>query len=77
MPTADDGVLPHGTGYVTDLGMCGSHAGVLGVAAEPILHKFLVKTPVVFTPAEGQRALHGVLFTVEDGRCVAVERIRA
>lgn len=74
--TADEQILPGGTGYVTDLGMCGSHAGVLGVATEPILHKFLVKTPVIFTPASGQRALSGVLFTVENDRCTAVERIR-
>ncbi len=75
--TADEQILPGGTGYVTDLGMCGSHAGVLGVATEPILHKFLVKTPVTFTPAIGQTEIHGVLFTVENDRCTAVERIRA
>ena len=40
--TADAQVLPGGTGYVTDLGMCGSHAGILGVKTESIVHKFTV-----------------------------------
>ena len=70
--TADAQILPGGTGYITDLGMCGSHAGILGVATEPILHKFLVKTPVQFTPAAGRDELHGVLFTFDGaGRCTA------
>ena len=73
--TADAQVLPGGTGYITDVGMCGSHAGVLGVAAEPILHKFRVKTPVQFTPASGMRELHGVLFTLDGARCVSAEGV--
>ena len=73
--TADAQVLPGGTGYITDVGMCGSHAGVLGVATEPILHKFRVKTPVQFTPASGMRELHGVLFTLDGARCVSAEGI--
>lgn len=73
--TADAQILPGGTGYITDLGMCGSMAGVLGVATEPILHKFLVKTPVIFLPAEGQNELHGALFEIENGKCVRVESV--
>jgi len=73
--TADAQVLPGGTGYITDVGMCGSHAGILGVATEPILHKFLVKTPVQFTPAVGDCALHGVLFEIQSGKCVKAEGI--
>ncbi|MBQ8747383.1 MAG: YmdB family metallophosphoesterase [Clostridia bacterium] len=73
--TADAQVLPGGTGYITDLGMCGSHAGILGVATAPILHKFLVKTPVMFTPAEGQNEIHGALFEIRDGKCFRAESI--
>jgi metallophosphoesterase (TIGR00282 family) len=63
--TADAQILPGGTGYITDVGMCGSHAGILGVATEDILHKFRLKTPVYFTPAKGQCAIHGVLFEID------------
>ena len=75
--TADACVLSGGTGYITDLGMCGSHAGVLGVKTECILKKFLVKTPVFFEPAVGECAAHGCLFTVDtsSGKCLAAEGI--
>lgn len=63
--TADARVLPKGTGYITDLGMTGSEAGVLGVKTECIIHKFTVRTPVYFEPAEGEPAAHGALFTVD------------
>ena len=57
--------------------MCGSHAGILGVSTDAILHKYLVKTPVQFLPAQGEEQLHGALFTLEEssGKCIAVERI--
>ena len=73
--TADARIFPGGTGYITDIGMCGSHAGVLGVSADAILHKFLVKTPVQFTPASGEVEGHGVLFEVSAGRCMSAESV--
>ena len=76
--TADAQILPGGTGYITDAGMCGSHAGILGVSTDAILHKYLVKTPVQFSPAKGQREVHGVLFEIEpNGRCTRAESVRA
>ena len=77
--TADASVLPGGTGYITDLGMCGAHAGILGVSTEAILHKYLQKTPVQFTPAEGDLRINGALFEIDEktGRCLSAERITA
>lgn len=63
--TADIKVLPEGTGYITDLGMCGSHSGVLGVKTECILHKFTVHTPCRFEPSEGQMEAHGAVFDLD------------
>lgn len=79
VPTADVCVLPGGTGYITDLGMCGSYAGILGVKTESILHKFTVKTPVVFEPAVGDVKLSGAYFEVDEktGKCVRAERVEA
>jgi len=75
--TADARVLPGGTGYITDLGMTGSEAGVLGVKTEAIIHKFTVRTPVYFEPAEGSPAAHGALFTVDTdtGLCTDAQGI--
>lgn len=76
--TADEQILPGGTGYITDAGMCGSMNGVLGVKTEAVIHKFTVRTPVRFDPAEGNPAIHGVLFTLDEktGKCAAAERVR-
>ena len=76
--TADEQILPGGTGYITDVGMCGSMNGILGVKTEVVIHKFTVRTPVRFDPAEGNPALHAVLFSLDEntGRCASVERIR-
>lgn len=75
--TADCQILPGGTGYITDLGMCGSHNGILGVKTESIVHKFTVKTPVLFEPAVGNVKLSGAVFDVDEktGKCVKAERI--
>lgn len=71
--TADARVLPKGTGYITDLGMTGSESGVLGVKTECIIHKFTVRTPIYFEPAEGELAAHGALFTVDTATGLCTE----
>ncbi len=78
IPTADLSVLPHGTGYITDLGMCGSHAGVIGVKTECVLHRFKSMTPVTFESAEGEVSAEGAMFTVDTscGRCVEAVPVR-
>ncbi len=78
IPTADACVLPGGTGYITDLGMCGSFNGVLGVKTECILHKFRSPVPVTFEAAEGNVSAHGAVFTVElpSGKCISAERVQ-
>jgi len=75
--TADAQILPKGTGYITDLGMCGSHNGILGVKTESIVHKFTVKTPVMFEPAKGNCQLHGAYFEIDEksGKCLRAERV--
>ena len=76
--TNDASVLPGGTGYITDLGMCGSMNGVLGVKTECIIHKFTVKTPMGFEPAEGGEMINGAIFEIDTDtkkcvRCAAVK----
>lgn len=75
--TADIQILPGGTGYITDLGMCGSHAGILGVSTDSIIHKFTVKTPIRFEPASGSEKINGAYFEIDEktGKCTKVERV--
>lgn len=75
--TADEQVLPHGTGYITDLGMSGPDDGILGTKTEAVLTKMRDKMPAHFTVAEGKIVLRGALFTIDPSakRCISVQRV--
>jgi metallophosphoesterase (TIGR00282 family) len=75
--TADEQILPHGTGYITDLGMCGPDDSVLGVDAKCIIEKLRMHTPVKFTVSGKKITAHGVVFTLDagSGKVKAVERV--
>lgn len=77
VPTADEGILPAGTGYITDAGMCGPAVSVIGVAPALAIQKQRLHIPVRFETAAGPCVLQGVLFTLDEksGRCTAAHRI--
>ncbi|MBT9133569.1 MAG: hypothetical protein DDT37_00553 [Firmicutes bacterium] len=60
--TADERLLPKGTAYLSDAGMCGPYNSVLGIAAAPIIRKFTTGLPVRFELAEGPKVLCGVVY---------------
>lgn len=76
--TADEQILPHGTGYITDIGMTGPDNGILGTDAEAVIYKMRTQMPSRFKVADGNIVGHGALFTMDEKqgyRCVKVERI--
>ena len=75
--TADETVLPHGTGYITDAGMTGPIESVLGVKPELVIKKQLSKMPVRFDFADGDCKMDGVLFDIDEktGLCRSAERL--
>jgi metallophosphoesterase (TIGR00282 family) len=77
VPTADAQILPGGTAYVTDLGMTGSHAGVIGHRADAAIERVLRQTRVRLEPATGDLRVQGVWVEVDprSGRALAIERI--
>lgn len=77
--TADEQILPNGTGFITDVGMTGPSLSVLGVRPEQSIARIRSKTPVRFQTAEGPCQMDAVMFTLDDttGKTIAVERIRA
>lgn len=79
IPTSDLRVLPHGTGYVTDLGMTGPQNGVLGVRTEDIIKFNKDKMPCRFNVADGKPSLEGVIFDIdpEQARTVSARRVYA
>jgi metallophosphoesterase (TIGR00282 family) len=73
--TADARVLPQGTAYQTDAGMCGPHEGVIGRDKQAVLGAFLDGMPRRFAIAENDVRLNGLLVTLGDaGLATAVER---
>lgn len=77
VPTADERVLPKGTGYVTDLGMTGPRDSVLGIQPELSIAKFRGDLPERYRWAVGPTKLEGVLFTLDSdtGKCLRAERV--
>lgn len=77
IPTSDIRVLDGYTGYITDLGMCGSQAGVLGVRSDEVIRKFLSVVPVTFVAAEGELCAQGAVFTIDlpSGKCISAEAV--
>ncbi|MFZ2539485.1 MAG: TIGR00282 family metallophosphoesterase [Oscillospiraceae bacterium] len=75
--TADDQILPKGTGYITDLGMTGPIDSVLGVCPESIITRFKTHMPTRFEVAEGKCQLNGVILTLDEkkGLCKSIIRI--
>jgi metallophosphoesterase (TIGR00282 family) len=75
--TADERILPGGTAYITDAGMTGPRDGIIGMAREGILERFLTQLPIRFEVAPGPVQLNGVIITVAgDGRATAIERVQ-
>ena len=76
--TADEGILPGGTAYLTDAGMCGPEDSVLGVKTEPVLQRFLTQMPARFDVATGTVIVQGGIVDVDEatGRASAIRRVR-
>ena len=64
--TADEQILPKGTGYITDLGMTGPIHSVLGMDKNIIVNRFLNGMPSKFEVATGRGQFCGVEFLIDD-----------
>ncbi|MFH0828818.1 MAG: TIGR00282 family metallophosphoesterase [Candidatus Kerfeldbacteria bacterium] len=76
--TADEWILPGGTAYVTDLGMCGGRDTVIGRSKEEVLHKFQSLVGTKFElPEEGHCRFNSVLIEIDPatGKATDIERI--
>ncbi|MDI9408950.1 MAG: TIGR00282 family metallophosphoesterase [Candidatus Pacebacteria bacterium] len=79
IPTADAQILPGGTAYQTDAGMCGDYDSVIGMKKAISLHKFVRKMPTEkMSPAEGVATVCGVVLDTNDatGLATAIRPIR-
>jgi metallophosphoesterase (TIGR00282 family) len=75
--TADETILPKGTGYLTDLGMCGPYRSVIGREIDQVLKMFLTQLPMHLDVAREDARISGALFEVnpETGKTVSIRRV--
>lgn len=71
IPTADGGVLPHGTAYLTDAGMTGPYASVLGTDTQTIISQFLDGMPRRYTVAKNDIRLCGCIVDIDENTNLA------
>jgi len=76
--TADERILPGGTAFITDVGMCGPHDSIIGMKKELVLERFLTQRNVPFEPARGEVWLNGVVVELDDqtGKARSIERVQ-
>jgi len=75
--TADEKILPKGTGYITDMGMTGPEDSVIGSEKNIAVQRFLTQMPIKMEAAETPLMINGVFAEIdpETGKTVSIERI--
>ena len=76
--TSDERVLPGGTAFQTDVGMCGPWDSVIGVKKELVIERFLTQRPIGFDPARRDVWLQGAIVDVDDatGKARSIVRVQ-
>jgi 2',3'-cyclic-nucleotide 2'-phosphodiesterase len=79
VPTADGWILPAGTAYQSDVGMCGDYNSIIGMKKEVAIQRFIKKMPGErLSPAEGAATVCGTIVESDDktGTAVAIRPVR-
>jgi metallophosphoesterase (TIGR00282 family) len=76
--TADERILPGGTAYITDVGMCGAFDSVIGMEKETVVRGFITQLPRQFEVASENVVLQGIVVDVDSqsGRAQEIHRLR-
>ena len=64
--TADEQILPKGTGFICDIGMTGPKNSVIGMDIKASIKRFETSLPEKYRIAEGKMKLNSVMFCVDD-----------
>ncbi|MHB8336949.1 MAG: TIGR00282 family metallophosphoesterase [Ignavibacteriaceae bacterium] len=75
--TADERILPNGTGYISDVGMTGPYESVIGMKSQAAINRFIFQTPQKYETAENDVHLSAMYFKIdtETGKTIEIERI--
>ena len=72
VPTSDYRILPGGTAFQSDVGMCGDYHSVIGMDHNEPLRRFIQKVPGErFQPADGPASISGLAVEIDDGTGLA------
>jgi metallophosphoesterase (TIGR00282 family) len=76
--TADERILPHGTAYITDIGMVGPADSVIGFPPEMAVQRVLTQMPIKSEALDAPACICGIAVEVdcETGKALAIERVR-
>jgi hypothetical protein len=76
--TADQRVLPGGTAYMTDVGMCGPWDSIIGVKKELVIERFLTQRPIGFEPGRRDVHLQGAVVDLDEttGKARSIARVQ-
>lgn len=76
--TADERILPGGTAFITDVGMCGPLDSVIGIKKEQSIERFLTQRPNHYEVAKNLVYLQGVVVDIDDqtGKARSITRVR-
>jgi len=79
VPTADERILPGGTAFLSDLGMCGPCDGVIGRDAGRVVHHMTTAMPVQYEVGSGEVRVSGAVVevSVDTGLALSIERVEA
>jgi metallophosphoesterase (TIGR00282 family) len=78
VPTADHQILPGGTAFAADIGMCGDYDSVIGMAKDGATARFIRKMPGErLAPADGPATVCGAFIETDDkGLAIRMEPVR-
>jgi metallophosphoesterase (TIGR00282 family) len=76
--TADERILPNGTGFITDIGMTGPYNSVLGIDKDVIIKRFTSEETTKFRIADGDIQFNGAVFDIDEAscKCTAIEKVK-
>ena len=64
--TSDERILPKGTGFITDVGMCGPVNSIIGMNTSLVTEKFIYNTPRRFEPAKGSPQINADVLQIDE-----------
>jgi 2',3'-cyclic-nucleotide 2'-phosphodiesterase len=77
IPTADERILPNGTAFLCDAGMCGPEDSCIGSQITPVLERYMNSMPVRFGVGHGRVRINGIVIDVDSatGKASHIQRV--